>query len=53
MILLAIVVLGAWAMTALAAGFGLGALIRTADRARKEELLEGLLSTLAERQTAR
>jgi hypothetical protein len=53
MILMAIAVLGAWTVTALAAGFGLGAVIRTADRARKEEFLEALFSAIAEHHTAR
>ena len=53
MILLAITVLCAWSITSLAAGLGLGAVIRTADRVQKEEFLEALLSTLSERQMAR
>jgi hypothetical protein len=53
MILLAITILCAWTITSLAAGFGLGAVIRTADRVQQEEFLEALFSTLAERQTAR
>jgi hypothetical protein len=53
MILLATKVLSIWALTALAAGFGLGATIRTADRVRKEEILNALLSTLYRKQVAR
>jgi hypothetical protein len=53
MILLAITILSAWSITSLAAGLGLGAVIRTADRIQKEEFLEALFSTLAERQMTR
>ncbi len=53
MILLAITILSAWSITSLAAGLGLGAVIRTADRVQKEEFLEAVLSTLSERQMAR
>ena len=53
MVLLAITILCAWSITSLAAGLGLGAVIRTADRARKEEVLEALFSSLAERRMAR
>jgi hypothetical protein len=53
MILLGITILSAWSITSLAAGLGLGAVIRTADRVQKEEFLETLLSTLSERQMAR
>jgi hypothetical protein len=53
MILLAITILSAWSITSLAAGLGLGAVIRTADRVQKEEFLEAVLATLSERQMAR
>jgi hypothetical protein len=53
MFLLAIKVLSVWTVAALAAGFGLGAIIRTADRIRKEEFLDALLSTLAGQQMAK
>ena len=52
MILLATKVLIVWTVTALAVGFGLGAMIRTADRVRKEETLKALLSTLDSKQVA-
>jgi len=52
MILLATKVLIGWTVTALAVGFGLGAMIRTADRVRKEEILNALLSTLVSKQVA-
>ena len=52
MILLATKVLIVWTVTALAVGFGLGAMIRTADRVRKEEILNALLSTLDSKQVA-
>jgi hypothetical protein len=44
--------LGVWTFTALAVGFGLGAMIRTADRVRKEGILNALLSTLESKQAA-
>jgi hypothetical protein len=53
MMLLAITILSAWSTTSLAAGLGLGAVIRTADRVQKEEFLEAVLSTLSKRQMAR
>jgi hypothetical protein len=53
MILLAIAILSAWSITSLAAGLGLGAVIRTADRVQKEQFLEAVLATLSERQMAR
>ena len=53
MILLAIALLSAWTLASLAAGLGLGAVIRVANRVQKEEFLESLFSTLAERQMAR
>ena len=53
MTLLAITILSAWSITSLAAGLGLGAVIRTADRAQKEQFLEAMLATLSERQMAR
>jgi|GEM_PF-3004568 len=52
MILLATKVLIVWTVTALAVGFGLGAMIRTADRVRKEEILNALISTLDSKQLA-
>lgn len=53
MLVLGITILSAWTITALVAGFGLGALIRSADRVQEDQFLEALFSTLAERQTAR
>ena len=53
MFLLAIKVLGLWTAAALAAGFALGAIIRTADRVRKEEFLDTLYSNLAGQQVAK
>ena len=53
MLLLAIKVLSIWTVAALAAGFGLGAIIRTAERVKKEELLDALFSTLAGQKMAR
>jgi hypothetical protein len=53
MVLLAIAILSAWSITSLAAGLGLGAVIRTADKVQKEAFMEALLSTLAERRMAR
>ena len=53
MFLLAIKVLGLWTAGALAAGFALGSLIRTADRVRKEEFLDALFSNLAGQRMAK
>jgi hypothetical protein len=53
MVLLAITILSAWSITSLAAGLGLGAVIRTADKVEKDAFMEALLSTLAERRMAR
>jgi hypothetical protein len=53
MFLLAIKVLSIWTVAALAAGFGLGAIIRTAERVKKEEFLDALFSTLAGQKMAR
>lgn len=53
MMLLAITIVSTWSLTSLAAGLGLGAVIRMADRVHDEEILETLLSALAERQLAR
>ncbi len=53
MILPAMKILTIWTVAALAAGNGLGAFIRTAERLRKDEILDALFSTLAGRQTAR
>ncbi len=53
MILLVMKVLTFWTVAALVAGFGLGAMIRAADRVRKEEFLDALFSTLASKQMAR
>jgi hypothetical protein len=53
MILLAMKVLTIWTAAALAAGFVLGAIIRTAERLRNDEILDALFSYLAGRQTAR
>jgi hypothetical protein len=52
-ILLATKVLSVRALTALAAGFDLGAMIRTADKVRKEEILNAPPSTLYRKQMAR
>jgi hypothetical protein len=53
MVLLAMKVLTIWSVTALVVGFGLGALIRTAERAQKEEVLGTLFATLAGDRMAR
>jgi hypothetical protein len=53
MVLLAMKVLTIWSVAALVAGFGLGAVIRTAERAQKEEVLTILLATLAGGRLAR
>jgi hypothetical protein len=47
MALLAMKVLTIWSAVSLLAGFGLGAVIRTAERAQKDEVLSTLLATLA------
>ena len=53
MILLATKVLTIETVAALATGFGLGAVIPTADRVRKEAILNALLSTFESKQVAR
>jgi hypothetical protein len=53
MAFLAMKVLAIWAVAALVAGFGLGAVIRTAERAQKEEDLTTLFATLAGDRMAR
>ena len=53
MFLLAIKILSVWTAAALAAGLGLGAAIRTAERDYKEEFLDALFSTLAGQRIAR
>ncbi len=47
MILPAMKVLTIWTVSALAAGFGLGAVIRTSERLHKVEILDALSSNLA------
>jgi len=47
MILPAMKVLTIWTVSALAAGFGLGAVIRTSERLHKVEILDALFSNLA------
>ena len=53
MVFLAMKVLTIWSVAALVAGFGLGALIRTAERAQKEDVLSTLFATLADGRIAR
>ncbi len=53
MILSVTKVLTIWTVGALATGFGLGAVIRTVDRVRKEAILNALLSTFESKQVAR
>ena len=53
MVFLALKVLTIWSVATLVAGFGLGALIRTAEHAQKEEGLTTLFATLADGRIAR
>jgi hypothetical protein len=53
MVFLAMKVLTIWSVAALVAGFGLGAVIRTAERVQKEEVLSTLFATLAGDRMAR
>ncbi len=53
MIHLLMKVLSIWTVAALAAGFGLGALIRIVERVHKEEFLDALFSPLAGQQMMR
>jgi hypothetical protein len=50
---LAMKVLPVWSIGALVASFGLGAVIRTIERAQKEEVLSTLFATLAGDRMAR
>jgi hypothetical protein len=50
MILLAVKILTVWTAVSLAAGFWLGAVIRTAERANKEQFLNALYATQADEQ---
>ena len=52
MVLLVITVLATWMVGSVAAGFKLGAVIRTAEKIRKDEFLDALFSTLASHQMA-
>jgi hypothetical protein len=53
MAFLAMKILTIWSVAALVASLGLGALIRTAERAQKEEVLTSLFASLAGDRTAR
>jgi hypothetical protein len=52
-VFLAMKVLTIWSAAALIAGLGLGALIRAAERAQKEEVLTALFATLADERISR